>query len=477
MSSTTPRAAAIFDLDRTIIGVASPQIFQRHLAAAGLAPTAGNIVSDAFFKVFEITGESPFVGRAAKLAPKAAKGWSVEATHDAAVVAAKEVAEQLLPFARAEISGHAAAGRATVLATTTPVHLVAPVAELIGFDHVIGTRWEQHNGEFTGELDGRVVWGRGKRDAVREWAKEHNIDLRQSYAYSDSYYDSALLASVGHPVAVNPDPRLAATAALKGWPVRFLDKPEGVLKIAGFEMQDLMRPFIRPGLIPNADIDIAGLENIPAEGGAIVVANHRSYFDPIVVTTIIARSGRNARYLGKKEVFDVPVMGPIMQAGGGIRVDRGTGNDQPLDAAIAALKGGDVVFLMPQGTIPRGPAFFDPELKGRWGAAKLAAAAEVPVIPIGLWGTEKVWPRSARLPSLNFTDPPPVTATVGTPVDLRYEDLDADTVRIMAAIKTLLPAAAHERHEPTEEELAATYPAGYSGDPQGELDRRPGTDT
>ena len=58
-----------------------------------------------------------------------------------------------------------------------------------------------------------------------------------------------------------------------------------------------------------------------------------------------------------------------------------------------------MVALMPQGTIPRGPAFFDPELKGRWGAARLAAMTGAPVIPVGLWGTEKVWPRNARLPA------------------------------------------------------------------------------
>lgn len=477
MSSSKPKAAAIFDLDRTIIPIASPQILQRHLAAAGLAPTGGNFVSDAFFKMFEIAGESGLVGRAAKLGPRAAKGWSVEATEETAREAAEEIVQHLLPFARTEIDAHAAAGRATVLATTTPRHLVQPVADLIGFDHVIATKWEQEHGEFTGELDGDVVWGRGKRDAVKAWAKENGIDLRQSYAYSDSYYDSSLLASVGHPVAVNPDVRLAATAALRGWPVRYLDKPEGILKIAGMEMQELIRPFVRPELIPNADIDIEGIDNIPAEGGALVVANHRSYFDPIVITTIIARSGRNARYLGKKEVFDVPVIGAMMLSAGGIRVDRGTGSDEPLDAAIAALKGGDIVFLMPQGTIPRGPAFFDAELKGRWGAAKLATAAKVPIVPVGLWGTEQVWPRSARLPNLNFTDPPPVTATVGEPLELVYDNLDADTDRIMRAISDLLPPAAHEHYEPTEAELAATYPPGYSGDPEQELDRRPGTDT
>jgi len=176
-------------------------------------------------------------------------------------------------------------------------------------------------------------------------------------------------------------------------------------------------------------------------------------------------------------VFDAPVIGQVATALGGIRVDRGTGSDEPLQAAADALTGGEVVAIMPQGTIPRGPAFFDPELKGRWGAARLAALTKAPVIPIGLWGTEKVWPRSSRLPNmLNMSDPPHVRVRVGAPVTLKYRSLDSDTKRIMTAISALLPAEASRHHEPTREELARTFPPGYRGDPNAESTRRPGTD-
>jgi putative phosphoserine phosphatase/1-acylglycerol-3-phosphate O-acyltransferase len=139
------------------------------------------------------------------------------------------------------------------------------------------------------------------------------------------------------------------------------------------------------------------------------------------------------------------------------------------------LEGGEVVMMAPEGTIPRGPAFFDPELKGRWGAARLAAETGAPVIPVGLWGTELVWPRSARLP--NMTRRPPVSATVGDPVELAYDDPDADTRAIMAALVDLLPPEARERRTPSDEELMRTFPPGYKGDPNAEADRRPGTDT
>ena len=192
----------------------------------------------------------------------------------------------------------------------------------------------------------------------------------------------------------------------------------------------------------------------------------------------IARSGRAVRFLGKKEVFDAPVVGQIASAMGGIRVERASGSVEPLHAAVSALEAGELVTLAPQGTIPRGKAFFEPVLKGRWGAARLHQLTEAPMIPIGMWGTEKVWPRSSRLPHvLNITDPPTVRIRVGPSIPgLKGKSLKADTERIMKAIVKQLPPEARKRRTPTPDELALTYPPGYNGDPTAESDRRPGTD-
>ncbi len=100
------------------------------------------------------------------------------------------------------------------------------------------------------------------------------------------------------------------------------------------------------------------------------------------------------------------------------------------------------------------------------------------MIPVGLWGTEKVWPRSAKLPNLgNVTDPPVVTIRVGPPVELEYDSLEADTERIMAAIMRLLPPSAREEYEPTDEELRLATPGGHLvPDADHEAERRPGVD-
>ena len=301
-----------------------------------------------------------------------------------------------------------------------------------------------------------------------------------SFAYSDSFYDLPLLSAVGKPVVVNPDPRMLVVALVRRWPVVHLDVPTGVpkLPVIGVEPQQVAMSVAHPLLVPYARFDISGLENLPEVGAGIVVGNHRSYFDPLALGMALAKRGRPVRFLGKKEVFDAPIVGQLAKAFGGIRVERGTGSDEPLAAAAAALEAGELVALMPQGTIPRGPAFFDPVMKGRWGAARLAAMTHAPVYPVGLWGTERVWPRSERLPRVwNLMNPPLVTVRAGPPITtLKHKSPDADTRRIMRAIADLLPAESRQEREPTDEELARTYPPGYKGDPQGESGRRPGHD-
>ena len=115
-------------------------------------------------------------------------------------------------------------------------------------------------------------------------------------------------------------------------------------------------------------------------------------------------------------------------------------------------------------------------LKGRWGAARLVAMTGAPVIPVGIWGTEQVWPRSERLPNmLALRNPPTITIRVGRPVEgLTGESPDADTEAIMAAIVHLLPPEARKERTPTEEELAKTYPGGKVKDTD-EAERRPAT--
>ncbi len=472
-------AAAFFDLDRTLLAGASGEVVSRALRSTGVVNR--DIPGESLvYKLFTVFGENLPSMALGRQAVHAFKGHSQSAVRTAAATSVAELTKRLQPFALDVVRDHQRHGRLVVLATTTPRDLIEPFAVAMGFDDVVATTYEvDDEGRYTGDIVGPYVWSKGKLQAVREWCSARGIRMADCHAYSDSVYDEPLLSSVGHPTAVNPDVRLALLATARRWPVVDFSTPPGVVKIpvVGLELQKLALQFTRPEFFPYARFDVSGIENIPTSGGALLCANHRSYFDVAAVAMVVARSGRTVRFLGKKEVFDAPVIGPIAAAMGGIRVDRGTGSDEPLQAAERALRAGDMVAIMPQGTIPRGRAFFDSDLKGRWGAARLASVTGVPVVPIGLWGTENVWPRNSRLPNIaNVTSPPTITIKVGAPVALSRMSSEVDTSRIMNAIMSLLPPEAREHKEPTAEELRRAYPANYVGDPEAEVTRRPGTD-
>ena len=472
-------AAAFFDLDRTLLSGASAHVVSKVLRETGVVNR--DIPGESLlYQVFETFGEnlpSMVLGRQAV---HAMRGHSRAEVRAAAERAAPELVSMVQPYARQVIDSHREVGRKVVLATTTPIDLIEPFARLMAFDDVIATTYGvDTDGRYTGEIEGPYVWSRGKRDAVRTWCDTNGVDMSQCHAYSDSVYDEPLLASVGHPHCVNPDWRLRLMAAVRRWPVMNLDVPPGVAKIpvVGLEAQEALMKLTRPEVFPYARFDIAGTENIPLDGPVILCGNHRSYFDVAAVFLTVARVGRPVRFLGKKEVFDAPVIGPLAAALGGIRVDRGTGSDEPMRAAAEALAAGDMVAIMPQGTIPRGRAFFEPVLKGRWGAARLAAQTGARIVPVGIWGTENVWPRNAKLPNItNLASPPTVRVRVGEPFAVTGADANADTEQIMSAIVDLLPAEAREYREPTPAELRRSLPSSYKGDLDAESDRRPGTD-
>jgi putative phosphoserine phosphatase/1-acylglycerol-3-phosphate O-acyltransferase len=481
-SDPVPQGAAFFDLDRTLLVGASGPYISEALRHVGVLAGAANPLESVLFRLFNTIGETRPAMLLTRQGARMAKGWSIELVKRAADLAAEPLAAAVAPYAKPIFEEHRAAGRKLVIATTTPVDLVEPLAEALGFDDVIATKYGETEGRYDGTIDGLFVWGKDKARAVAEYADAHGIDLDASYAYSDSFYDVPLLSIVGHPTVVNPDPRMLAMATLRRWPVVHLDVPNGVPKLLGLEPQQVIQYLAQPQLFPYVRFDIEGMERIPLHGKAILVANHRSYFDPLAIGYLLSRRGRTIRFLGKKEVFDAPIVGDVAAAMGGIRVDRGTGSDEPLHAAEEALAAGEMVAIMPQGTIPRGPAFFDPELRGRWGAVKLAHASGAPIIPVGIWGTERVWPRSAKAPNVtNVLAPPTVRIRVGEPVDIKGNDVDEDTRAMMAAIVDLLPSEARQRGEPTPEQLAATYPDGKVPADVGDAaahegDRRPGTD-
>lgn len=110
-------------------------------------------------------------------------------------------------------------GLRQVVVTGSLDFLVAPLARALQLDDVISNRLEFKDGIATGRVQRPVIAGAKKARAIQEYARQHDVDLLESYAFSDSYSDLPMLSVVGRPAAINPDRRLRQTADEMQWPV------------------------------------------------------------------------------------------------------------------------------------------------------------------------------------------------------------------------------------------------------------------
>jgi 1-acyl-sn-glycerol-3-phosphate acyltransferase len=175
----------------------------------------------------------------------------------------------------------------------------------------------------------------------------------------------------------------------------------------------------------------SGMSNVPQQGGAILVANHMSHADPLVVGHFVYDAGRWPQFLAKSSLFTVPVIGPLLGAVRQIPVYRGTADAaKALDAAIAAVKSGEAVIIYPEGTTTKQPELWP--MRGKTGVARLWLATGVPVIPIVMWGPQQLFdPRNHKLRLRPRT---PVTVVAGPPVDLSKWAGAAPTVGALTEI-------------------------------------------
>jgi len=125
----------------------------------------------------------------------------------------------LLPIARRRVQEHRKKGHLVALLTTSPTFIARPVAMELGCDEVISTQLEVVDGRFTGRVVPPTCYGAGKVTLAEELAAREQIDLANSWFYTDSFSDLPMLERVGHRVVVNPDPRLRRAAQRRGWTV------------------------------------------------------------------------------------------------------------------------------------------------------------------------------------------------------------------------------------------------------------------
>jgi 1-acyl-sn-glycerol-3-phosphate acyltransferase len=208
-----------------------------------------------------------------------------------------------------------------------------------------------------------------------------------------------------------------------------------------------------------------GQENIPATGGVILVPNHASQFDPLVVAHYIYGADRWPRFLAKASLWDVPVLGPFLRKVKQIPVERGSVEAvKSLDALVDAVRQGGAVVIYPEGTTTKEPDLWP--MRGKTGAARLALVTGAPVIPIGNWGAYRIF--DARTKKLRPGLRVPVSTTAGPPVDLsRWAGapptravLDEMTEAIMLEIRDLVAGLRGEPAPPLYERPARTKGSG-----------------
>jgi 1-acyl-sn-glycerol-3-phosphate acyltransferase len=179
---------------------------------------------------------------------------------------------------------------------------------------------------------------------------------------------------------------------------------------------------------------VTGAEHLPRTGGAVLASNHISYLDFIFCGLAALPAKRRVRFMAKHEVFKHRIAGPLMRNMRHIPVDREAGLAS-YKAALAALKEGEVVGVFPQATID--PSFVVNGLKT--GATRMAAAAGVPLVPMALWGTQRMWTKARKK---NLTQRHlPISIIVGEPLIPTRRNQNEIATELQDRIRALLDQA------------------------------------
>jgi 1-acyl-sn-glycerol-3-phosphate acyltransferase len=238
---------------------------------------------------------------------------------------------------------------------------------------------------------------------------------------------------------------------------------------------------LRPLMMAATRRDWQHTERLPRSGGLVVVPNHISHIDPLVVAHYLYDNGRWPRFLAKASLFDLFFVGRVLRGAGQIPVYReSVGAGDALRDAVAAVRAGECVVVYAEGTLTRDPHGWP--MAGKSGAARIALETGCPVLPMAAWGPQDLLPPYARRPHL--VPRPTMQVTVGDPVDLSdlAGRLDARTVtvateRIMAAVTQLVAELRDEeppatRFDPRTSALARTGDAHVAYDLGGSGRRR-----
>ena len=467
-----PRVGSFFDFDGTLIDGYSLSAFARHhLRSLQIAPAdlgrmlltgLHGVTTEEDFERFTVLSMRAWAGRSEDELAELGERLFVQA-----------ISGSLYPEAWRLVQAHQRAGHTIVLASSATRFQVEPAARAMGVEYILVSPVEIVNGICTGRPGGPLLWRAGKATAVRTFAAGHDIDLPESYAYSNGHEDVPFLRTAGRPRALNPGRDLEAAARHYGWPVaRFRSRGRpgagdiartaaGVAGlIGGFtagaalgavtgsrrEAVDLGTTLAGElgSVLAGVRLDVHGAEHL-ATRPAVFLFNHQSQLDVLILAKLL-RGGFTG--VAKKELAHSPGFGLMFRLADVAFVDRHDTAQarKALQTAVQKLRDGISLAIAPEGTRSATPAL-GPFKKG---AFHVAMQAGVPVVPIVIRNSGELMWRGAttiHAGTVQVAVLPPVHTTgwVAGDLDSRVHEVRGQYLATLAN----WPAAGYGRVEAT----------------------------
>jgi HAD superfamily hydrolase (TIGR01490 family) len=221
MGEAGSRGAAFFDLDKTLMAGSSGMVFARVASEHGMVSKRQLARWGRDHLRYRLRGSTDEeTSELLRVARETFRGVPERDITRMGPEVLAGILPRVYPEMLEEVHRHQDEGRATFIVSAAGNEMVKLLASVLGMEGGIGTSYEVGpDGLYNGRLNGPFVYGEGKVEAMQRFAEEHEIDMGESYAYSDSVSDLPMLRSVGNAVVVNPDAELLALARQEGWRV------------------------------------------------------------------------------------------------------------------------------------------------------------------------------------------------------------------------------------------------------------------
>jgi putative phosphoserine phosphatase/1-acylglycerol-3-phosphate O-acyltransferase len=430
-----PQVGAFFDLDQTLFAGFSATAFTRDQLASGrLTPgdLADSIRATLSFTMGR-TGFSSFVTATSAVY----RGMEEKVLEEAGQrTFEKHLATAIYPESRALVRAHQEMGHTVAIITSATRYQAEPVARELSIEHLLYTQLGVEDGVLNGKVVRPTCYGEGKAIAGRSLAAKYDLDLDESYFYSDSDEDMPLFDIVGHPRPLNPNRKLAQIAKERQWPVRRFTS-RGTPTVSDVVRTGLLYGALAPsvgfgiaaGLLNRSkreavnvmgsvwgdlaasaagiDLRVEGQDNLWSQRPAVFIFNHQSGLELVLMLKLLRRDFTG---IAKKELRNNPIFGPLFRAAGAVFVDRSDTAKaiEALGPAVEALRHGRSLIIAPEGT--RSTTASVGTFKK--GAFRLAMDAEVPIVPVVFRNVLDALPKGALV-----VRPAVIEAVVLPPID------------------------------------------------------------